>query len=94
MHHTGQRTLGRGLDLQLCAEGIETEAQLEVVRRLQFEAAQGFLFARPAASRTMVSAIGAGPGSPLRGGRIPGPDRRGAIIEFFEIDAHGSADLT
>jgi diguanylate cyclase len=39
--------LCRSLQLGICAEGIETEAQLESVRRLGCQAAQGFLFAPP-----------------------------------------------
>lgn len=35
------------LDLDVTAEGIETAAQLEVLRRLGCEVAQGFLFSRP-----------------------------------------------
>ncbi|KAF0233886.1 MAG: response regulator [Desulfovibrionaceae bacterium] len=39
--------LGRNLGLGLIAEGVETEAQLAVIRTLGCQLAQGFLFSRP-----------------------------------------------
>ncbi|WP_243367186.1 EAL domain-containing protein [Fundidesulfovibrio soli] len=39
--------LGRNLGLGLIAEGVETEAQLAVIRTLGCQMAQGFLFSRP-----------------------------------------------
>lgn len=39
--------LARGLDLQIVAEGVETEGELTLVRSLGCEAVQGFYFARP-----------------------------------------------
>jgi diguanylate cyclase (GGDEF)-like protein len=39
--------LGRGLGMAIAAEGIETEAQLEVVRRQGCDEAQGFLLSPP-----------------------------------------------
>lgn len=41
--------LGRGLGLRVVAEGVETEAQLDFLRREGCDAAQGFLFAAPSA---------------------------------------------
>jgi EAL domain-containing protein (putative c-di-GMP-specific phosphodiesterase class I) len=73
---TGIVGLCRGLELQLCAEGVETEAQFDVIRRLQFEAAQGFLFAKPASARSMVAVLGAGSEAPLRNGRVTTVERR------------------
>lgn len=40
-------TLARNLELKVIAEGVETPAQLELLRRLECESAQGFLFAEP-----------------------------------------------
>jgi EAL domain-containing protein (putative c-di-GMP-specific phosphodiesterase class I) len=40
-------TLGRGLNLQMIAEGIEQPSELERVRRLGVPLGQGYLFARP-----------------------------------------------
>jgi EAL domain-containing protein (putative c-di-GMP-specific phosphodiesterase class I) len=39
--------LGRTFDLQVVAEGVETEEQFERLRDLGVDAFQGFLFARP-----------------------------------------------
>ncbi len=39
--------LGHSLGKKIIAEGVETEAQLEFLRRRQCDEAQGFLFARP-----------------------------------------------
>jgi len=41
--------LARNLGLELVAEGVETEAQVAILRRLGVEQAQGYYFARPAA---------------------------------------------
>lgn len=40
--------LGRGLEIEVIAEGVETEAQEELLLSLGCEYAQGYLFARPA----------------------------------------------
>jgi len=40
--------MARGLGLAVTAEGIETSAQLDRVRALGCDGAQGFLLARPA----------------------------------------------
>ena len=40
-------SLAKTLDLQVVAEGIETEAQLSTLRSLGCEFGQGFLFAAP-----------------------------------------------
>jgi EAL domain-containing protein (putative c-di-GMP-specific phosphodiesterase class I) len=40
-------TLGHQLGLQLTAEGVETAAQLDRLRDLGCDAAQGFYFAQP-----------------------------------------------
>nr|MBX2883579.1 GGDEF domain-containing phosphodiesterase [Granulosicoccus sp.] len=39
--------LGKSLDLILVAEGVESRAQMDMIRQLGCEQAQGFLFARP-----------------------------------------------
>jgi diguanylate cyclase (GGDEF)-like protein len=44
----------RAADLQSIAEGVETEGQLALLERLGCDAAQGFLFARPAAAQEML----------------------------------------
>ncbi len=45
----------RAADLQSIAEGVETDAQLELLERTGCDAAQGFLFARPSAPEEIVS---------------------------------------
>jgi diguanylate cyclase (GGDEF)-like protein len=40
--------MGHALGLEVVAEGVETPEQLQVVRALGFDAAQGFILARPA----------------------------------------------
>ena len=44
-------TLAHGLGLRVVAEGVETEAQLEALRSLGCDAAQGYLLAHPTASK-------------------------------------------
>jgi diguanylate cyclase (GGDEF)-like protein/PAS domain S-box-containing protein len=39
--------LGHGLSMRIVAEGVETEAQLDILRSLGCDEYQGFLFARP-----------------------------------------------
>ncbi|HWT17321.1 MAG TPA: EAL domain-containing protein, partial [Variovorax sp.] len=39
--------IGRSLGIATTVEGVETEAQLQIVRREGFDEAQGYLFARP-----------------------------------------------
>lgn len=43
----GLRHFARSVGCQLIAEGIETEAELEVLRSLEIQLAQGFLLGRP-----------------------------------------------
>ncbi|MGZ6141818.1 MAG: putative bifunctional diguanylate cyclase/phosphodiesterase [Myxococcales bacterium] len=40
--------LGKGLSIEVVAEGVETEQQAQILRRLGCERAQGYYFARPA----------------------------------------------
>lgn len=41
-------SMGHALDLEVVAEGVETEGQLRLLRRFGCDLVQGFLFARPA----------------------------------------------
>ena len=73
-------TVAHGLDLRVVAEGVETEVQLEALRRLGCDAAQGYLLARPTASKDLpgvldAAALAAG-GQATRG---VAPRRRPAV---------------
>jgi len=50
-------SLARSFDLQTVAEGVETAAQLQLLRRLKCDQAQGFLFQRPAAAADVPAII-------------------------------------
>lgn len=49
--------VAHGLGLQVIAEGVETETQLEELRSLGCDAAQGYLFARPGASKDLPASF-------------------------------------
>jgi len=46
-------TLAHSLDLTVVAEGIETEAQLELLKKMGCERGQGYLFSKPADPQTI-----------------------------------------
>jgi EAL domain-containing protein (putative c-di-GMP-specific phosphodiesterase class I) len=50
--------LAHALGLQVVAEGVETTQQLEILRSLGCDLAQGFLFSRPVPAAQIVSAFG------------------------------------
>jgi EAL domain-containing protein (putative c-di-GMP-specific phosphodiesterase class I) len=52
--------LGHELQLNVVAEGVETIEQLEFLRSINCDAAQGFLFSRPMAAPDLESAIANG----------------------------------
>ncbi len=49
--------IGFALDIPVTAEGVETEAQLDALRGLGCERAQGFFFARPLSSEECLAAL-------------------------------------
>ncbi len=49
--------LGRSMDFQIIAEGIETESQRQFLRALGCHEAQGFLFARPAPASDLTKML-------------------------------------
>ncbi len=55
-------TLGRALGLRTVAEGIETTAQHETLRRLGCENGQGYLFSRPVDAGRLTDLLRAGDG--------------------------------
>jgi diguanylate cyclase (GGDEF)-like protein len=52
--------LGRVLDLQTIAEGVETLADLQVLRQLGVQLAQGFLFSRPVEAQRITNLLAGG----------------------------------
>ena len=54
--------LAHSLDLTVVAEGVETSGQLDVLRALGCDGAQGYLFARPGAAADVATLV--------RGGRV------------------------
>jgi len=73
--------LGHSLDLKVVAEGVETIAQLEILRRLQCDEWQGFLFSRAvpsgefqrllAANAESLVAMAGGPDADESAGQAP-----------------------
>jgi diguanylate cyclase (GGDEF)-like protein len=56
--------LGRSLGLTVVAEGIETDEQFRMLRRLGCELGQGYLFGRPASADEIEATLLEGVGSP------------------------------
>jgi EAL domain-containing protein (putative c-di-GMP-specific phosphodiesterase class I) len=59
--------LAHGLGLEVVAEGVETDAQLERLRELGCDEMQGYLFSRPVSAEhfeqlLMLETVAAGPG--------------------------------
>lgn len=50
--------LGRAMGLMVIAEGVETEEQLQVLRGLDCECAQGYLYSRPVAPEALPALLG------------------------------------
>lgn len=60
--------IGKSQGIQVCAEGVETRAHLDILRELGCECLQGFYFARPMSSADLVEFV--------REERWRTPDRR------------------
>jgi len=58
--------MARSLDLRTVAEGVETEAQLEQLRALGCDSAQGFYFGRPEAAARYPAMLERLRGDPVR----------------------------
>jgi len=52
--------LAHALNMEVVAEGVETEAQLEALQKLKCDQVQGFLLGRPAAAVDMQQLLGPG----------------------------------
>ena len=60
----GITTLARDMNLKIVAEGIETECQHEILKNMEIELGQGFLFGRPRPVGTYAAQNAADGGSP------------------------------
>lgn len=72
--------LGRLLDLEIVAEGIERESQLHVLRDLGCHMGQGYLFARPVDELTMTALLDQAAARGRLGRRPPG-ENQGTAFE-------------
>jgi EAL domain-containing protein (putative c-di-GMP-specific phosphodiesterase class I) len=59
--------LAHALGLEVVAEGVETEAQLEELRQLGCDFAQGYLFSRPVGAAEVLQLYGPPGGTPVAG---------------------------
>jgi diguanylate cyclase (GGDEF)-like protein/PAS domain S-box-containing protein len=50
-------TMGHALDLKVLAEGVETEAQAEILRRQGCDEVQGFLYGRPVSAEQLIALL-------------------------------------
>jgi predicted signal transduction protein with EAL and GGDEF domain len=57
--------ISKALGCTVTAEGVETNEQLDALRALGCEHAQGFLFARPLDRDQLAAALGDAPASPV-----------------------------
>ena len=60
-------TLGQRLNMQVCAEGIETEAQVGMLRAMGCDEGQGYLFGRPCSADAFAALLASG-GNSATGG--------------------------
>lgn len=67
----GMAAFCRHTDTEMIAEGVETEQELDTLRRLDVRLAQGFLLGRPEPAAAAVGTAAAGTGSTT----APAPDR-------------------
>ncbi len=77
--------MGHGLGLEVIAEGVETEEQLAVLRRLGCDGAQGYLLGRPAEAPVVEERVLAERAARGRAGSDEGADGLGATAP------HGTA---
>ena len=73
--------LGRVLDLQTIAEGVETLADLHLLREMGCELAQGFLFSRPVPREAITELLASGGRFPLDVPTVPAP-RAGTVVRI------------
>ena len=86
-------SLAHALGLEVVAEGVETERQLEILRSLECDFAQGFLFSRPVPAAELRSVVLLGrrrltssadrPDTPWSAGRSVGRSARGDPVVIW-----------
>ena len=57
-------SFARALDIEVVAEGVETQAQLDTLRDLGCEYGQGFFFHRPVDPERITALLGSAPQPP------------------------------
>jgi EAL domain-containing protein (putative c-di-GMP-specific phosphodiesterase class I) len=57
--------LGTALEVDIVAEGVETQAQFEKLRDMRCGHVQGYLLSRPLSVEDMTARLGRGPESPV-----------------------------
>jgi predicted signal transduction protein with EAL and GGDEF domain len=73
---------GENLGIEVVAEGIETQDQLDALQSLGCRLGQGFLFAKPVTADEAKQMIGICLG---RGGRLPALTESNEVLELIEI---------
>ncbi len=76
--------LGENLNIEVVAEGIETERQLELLRTLGCKAGQGYLFSRPIDVKTVEEFLANGPDM-FGFGERPDFRNHGPVIEVLDV---------
>jgi EAL domain-containing protein (putative c-di-GMP-specific phosphodiesterase class I) len=76
--------LGENLNIEVVAEGIETERQLELLRSLGCRAGQGYLFSKPVSAKAAEQLLRKGLDVSVFNSTIPSRNAKG-IIQVSEI---------
>jgi EAL domain-containing protein (putative c-di-GMP-specific phosphodiesterase class I) len=72
--------LAQNLGMKVIAEGVETQEQLEQLRALSCDYAQGYLFSRPVNATSITKLLSDTHGRPLRALRPGGPAARRSFV--------------
>jgi EAL domain-containing protein (putative c-di-GMP-specific phosphodiesterase class I) len=78
--------LGGSLEMLTVAEGVETQAQLDTLRTLGCDLAQGFLFSEPRPAAEVEAMLA---GAPIAAAEIAAPDIEPPDIEPPDIEPAG-----
>ena len=84
--------LANAVELEIIAEGVETQSQYEQLRDLGVTRMQGYLFARPVCATELETAIENGSAPPLPKPTVAAPPRRnGDSVDALRILSRGEA---